>query len=116
MGEDPTLIKSSSLGEAGPGFCEPTPCRDHKGSVSVELFRAKKSKFAQAPRSESCHVNMQEESGPEQHRVQSYTTKLEENFPKKLREPQESGFWDEPCYFTGLHHGLFGIVNERQAI
>lgn len=87
MGGDPTLIKSSSLGEAGPGFWEPTPCRHHKGSVSVELFRAKRSKSTQAPRSERCHVNVQEQSVPEQHRVQSYTAKIEENFPKKLREP-----------------------------
>lgn len=80
------LIKFSSLPEAGLGFCEPTPCRDHNRSVSVELFRVKRSIFAQAPRSESCHVSMQEAGGPGQHRVQSYTTKIKEDFPKKLKE------------------------------
>lgn len=59
---------------------------DHNRSVSVGLFRTKRSKFAQAPRSESCHVNMQEEGGPGQCRVKSYITKIEGNFPKKLRE------------------------------
>lgn len=116
MGGDPVLIKSSSLPEAGLGFCEPTPCREHNKSVSVELFRAKRSKFAQTPRSESCHVSMQEEGAPGQHRVESNTSKIKKNFPKMLRERWEHGFWDKPCYSTGLHHGLFAIVNEQPAI